>query len=150
MGDLSMNKVSGNVNSVVPMLLVTEMERSVNWYVNGLGFTIVNTWMPDGKLRWCWMELGGAALMLQQLRPQDRDQMGMNPFWGAGAALYFQCQDAVSLYRQFSARGIEATEEPAVGNGNWEVFLLDPDGYRINFVSATSYSEETRLSQVVR
>ncbi len=137
-----------NVQSVAPMLLVTDMERSVNFYGNGLGFTVVNTWMPDGKLRWCWMELGSAALMLQQLRPVDRDRMGMNPKLGAGASLYFQCQDAVQLYRQFAIRGIHATEEPIVGNGNWEVFLVDPDGYHINFTSPASEPEETRLSQI--
>jgi hypothetical protein len=23
-------------------------------------------WAPDGRVRWCWLELGGAALMLQE------------------------------------------------------------------------------------
>src|SRR5450759_5029659 len=101
------NASAANVTSVAPMLLVTNMEKSVAYYVNGLGFTIINTWMPDGNLRWCWMELGAAALMLQQLRPSDRDQMGMNPTMGAGAALYFQCQDAVVIYRQAIAQGLE-------------------------------------------
>ena len=136
-----------NVSSVVPMLLVADLERSVRYYSNGLGFTVVHTWLPDGKLRWCWMALGGAALMLQQLTTAGRDEAGMNPTLGVGSSLYFQCQDAVAIYRQVVAHGIQATE-PQVGNGNWETFLVDPDGYKINFTSPASYPEETLLSQI--
>ncbi len=30
----------------------------------------------------------------------------------------------------------------------WEIFLTDPDGYRINFVSPTCLAEDTKLSEV--
>ena len=33
--------------------------------MNGLGFTMKHKWVVDEKLRWRWLELGGAALMLQ-------------------------------------------------------------------------------------
>ncbi len=61
--------------------------------------------------------------------------------------MYFQCEDAVALYREFSGRGLQMNE-PQVGNNNWEIFLRDPDGYKVAFVSATDVPEETKLSEL--
>ncbi len=56
---------SSNVKQVVPFFRITDMDRSLRFYVDGLGFTLKNKWVVDNQLRWCWLELGGAALMLQ-------------------------------------------------------------------------------------
>ena len=58
-------QVGDNVKQVVPFLRVSEMERSVRFYIDGLGFTMKHEWVPEGKLRWCWLTRGGASLMLQ-------------------------------------------------------------------------------------
>ena len=137
-----------NVTSVVPLLMVTSMERSLAFYIDGLGFTIQNSWTPDGRLRWCWMSLGGAALMLQEFVESTREKMSGDDILGNGAALYFQCGDALAIYREAGARGIRALREPQVGNFAWEAFFADPDGYKINFSSPTDLPEETLLSEV--
>ena len=67
------SKGDGNVQEVVPFLHVSSMERSVRYYVDGLGFTMKNRWVVDGKLRWCWLALGGAALMLQEFPKDGQD-----------------------------------------------------------------------------
>jgi predicted enzyme related to lactoylglutathione lyase len=128
-----------NVTAVVPFLWVASMERSLEFYVGGLGFTIQNRWEVGGWLRWCWMSLGGAALMLQE---------GEGPKGGNGAVLYFQCADALAIYREAAARGVHVLREPQVGNLMWEVCFADPDGYKISFSSPTDVPEETLLSQV--
>ena len=56
---------SSNVKQVVPFFRITDMDRSLRFYVDGLGFSLKNKWLVDEKIRWCWLELGGAALMLQ-------------------------------------------------------------------------------------
>ena len=123
---------------MVPFLCVSSMERSVHFYVDGLGFTIRHKWEPGGRLRWCWLALGGAALMLQEV-PNRRA--------GEGMSLYFICDDAIAIYRQLRSRGIEASE-PQVGNHMWVTALTDPDGYRLHFESLTDVPEETKLSEV--
>jgi predicted enzyme related to lactoylglutathione lyase len=127
------------VTAVVPFLTVASMERSLAFYIDGLGFTIQNRWDVDGQLRWCWLSLGGAAIMLQA---------GAGPKGGNGAALCFQCADALAIYREAAARGVHVLREPQVGNFMWEICFADPDGYRINFSSPTDVPEETLLSQV--
>jgi lactoylglutathione lyase len=137
-----------NVTAVVPLLMVTSMKRSLDFYIDGLGFTIQNRWMPDGRLRWCWMSLGGAALMLQEAVEPSRLKMAADDILGNGAALYFQCSDALAIYREAAARGISAVREPQVDNFAWEIFFADPDGYKINFSSPTDLPEETLLSEI--
>ncbi len=139
-----------NVSAVIPLLMVTNMERSLAFYVDGLGFTIQNRWMPDGRLLWCWMSLGGAALMLQEGTETHWQKMADDDVLGKGAALYFQCTDALTVYREAAARRIRTRREPQVGNFAWEIFFTDPDGYHINFSSPTDLPEETLLSEIDR
>ena len=137
-----------NVTAVVPLLMVTNMERSLAFYVDGLGFSIQNRWVPDGRLRWCWMSLGGAALMLQEAVASNREKMAAAGVLGNGVSLNFSCSDALAIYRDAASRDIHTLREPQVGNLSWEVAFADPDGYRIHFSSPTDLPEETLLSEV--
>jgi hypothetical protein len=136
-----------NVTQAVPFFLVSSMERSVEYYVNGLGFTMKNKWVVDQKVRWCWLELGGAALMLQEFRPHGNRTWASFGKVGEGVSIFFICKDAIALYHEMTSRGIEASE-PQVGNAMWETALSDPDGYRIHFESPTDVPEETKLSDL--
>ena len=59
---------SGNVKQSVPFFMVTDMEASLRFYVDGLGFRKTMDWTPHGRVEWCWLEHGGAAIMLQEYR----------------------------------------------------------------------------------
>ncbi len=128
--------------------MVTSMERSLAFYIDGLGFTIQSRWMPDGRLRWCWISLGGAALMLQEAVESTRQKLAAAGVLGNGIGLNFQCSDALAIYRAAAAHRIYALHEPQVGNFAWEVSFADPDGYSINFSSPTDVPEETLLSEI--
>ncbi len=136
-----------NVKQVVPFLCVSAMERSLGYYVDGLGFQVKDKWVVDGKVRWCWLTLGGAALMLQEFPREGHDSWAPQGKVGDGVSLWFICEDALAMYEELCSRGIEASE-PQVGNAMWVTSLSDPDGYRINFESATTTPENTKLSEV--
>ncbi len=140
-------KAAANVKQVVPFFRVTDMERSERYYVDGLGFSMQHQWVVEGKLHWCWLQLGGAALMLQEFRKQGSNSWTPGGKVGEGVSLCFQCEDAVAIYHDVRSRGIEASE-PEVGNAMWVTSLSDPDGYPIEFQSPTDTPEETKLSEV--
>lgn len=131
-----------NVRQAVPFLGVVSMERSLRFYVDGLGFRKTLEWMDEGTLRWCWLERGGAALMLQEYRPGRVPEVKL----GEGVVVCFICDDALALHHEFKVRGVE-TEHPFVGNGMWDVGLVDPDGYHLHFESVTDVPEATRYSE---
>ncbi len=66
-------KTEPNVKQAVPFFRVSNIEASVHYYVDDLGFEMTKQWMPEGKLQWCWLEHGNAALMLQEIRKQGHD-----------------------------------------------------------------------------
>ena len=58
-----------NVKQAVPFFMVTDIEASVRFYVDGLGFAVIHEWRPEkagGRIQWCFLQLGEAALMLQE------------------------------------------------------------------------------------
>jgi lactoylglutathione lyase len=137
----------GNVKQVVPFLRVIDMEQSIRFYVDGLGFTMQNKWVVGQKLRWCWLQLGGAGLMLQEFPTEGHDSVPLPAGkLGEGVSLCFQCEDALAIYQEALARGIPLWE-PQVGNSMWVTFVRDPDGYRIEFESMTDAPEEMKLSE---
>ncbi len=139
-------KSKSNITEVVPFLRVADMAASIRFYVGGLDAHIAARWEPEDELRWCRLELGGSALMLQTFGPGLRERASANQL-GLGVSLAFQCADAVALYRDFLSRGIDASE-PFVGNGLWNTSVTDPDGYVLEFASPTDIPEETRLSDL--
>lgn len=134
-------RAARNVQEVVPFLWVRSMRRSLRYYGQGLGFRMVNRWTVDGRIRWCRLELGAAALMLQEIAPSARAPRPL----GKGMSLCFTCKDALAVYRRVKARRLAASE-PEVGNAMWYTTLSDPDGYRLLFGSATDVPEDTKLS----
>ena len=131
-----------NVRQAVPFFLVSDMEASVRYYVDGLGFAMTKRWIDDGKLRWCLLELGRAEIMLQERHESWKPDGKV----GDGVSICFICEDALALYRAFTAKGIPAAR-PFVGNGMWVTSLADPDGYRLDFESLTDVPEETQLDE---
>jgi lactoylglutathione lyase len=145
---------TANVKQVVPLFGVTNLEASLRFYVDGLGFKMKRWWIPDqadgqddyrpdGRIRWCWLELGEAAIMLQEFLPELRPKETL----GTGVNVCVQCEDALALYREFKSRGIRTRKRPFVGNRLWVVQVTDPDGYRMEFSSPTDAPEETQLEE---
>jgi hypothetical protein len=122
--------------------MITDMTASLRFYVDLLGFEMTNKWIDDGRLRWCWLQHGGAALMLQEYlaahRPADK--------LGVGVSVCFMCEDALAVYHRVRVKGVEI-ERPFVGNHLWVTSLTDPDGYRVDFESPTDVPEETVYSE---
>src|SRR2546430_1526487 len=108
-------KVEVNVKQAVPFFEVSDMERSLRYYLDSLGFALKHKWTPEGKIRWCWLEIGDAALMLQEYWPQTNVPREKR---GVGVSICFTCRDALAIYGEFKARGIDA-KRPFVGNSMW-------------------------------
>ena len=144
-------KVEANVQQAVPFFGVSNMEASFRFYVDGLGFVMTKKWTPDGpdKIRWCWLQHGNAALMLQEFKKDHHPNSGRpEGKLGVGVSICFQCNDALAIYREITSRGIQA-KTPFVGNAMWVTSVEDPDGYKIEFESLTDVPEETVFSEAI-
>ena len=115
-------KTEANVEQAVPFFRVSSMETSLRFYVDGLGFAMTKKWTPDGdgKVRWCWLEHGNAALMLQEYRKEGPNSWTAESKVGVGVSICFTCRDALAIYKEVKVprdRSAEAVRrERNVGN----------------------------------
>lgn len=121
------------VRQIWPLLTVQCIERSIEFYRNRLGFTIVGRAESDDKLFWCRLERGGVSIMLQQAAEEDGPAEGR----GRGVSFYFLCDDADALYAELSARGVQLKPPSLAYYGMRQLFVREPDGYSICFESPT-------------
>lgn len=135
-----------NVQQAVPLFAIASMTTSLKFYVEGLGFRMTNQWIDGGKLKWCWLQLGGAAVMLQEIERHGHQAWKPDGKLGIGVSINFMCRDALALYREFRSRGVES-KRPFVGNAMWVTSLTDPDGYSLHFESDTDAPEESEYTE---
>ncbi|HSE65865.1 MAG TPA: VOC family protein [Gemmatimonadales bacterium] len=131
-----------NVKQAVPFFMVTDIDASLRFYVDGLGAVMTNQWIPEGRIEWCWLQLGNAALMLQEYRQGEQHAFRPEGPLGQGVSVCFMCADAIAIYHELISRGV-SPKRPFVGNGLWVTSVTDPDGYHLDFESPTDVPEET-------
>jgi uncharacterized glyoxalase superfamily protein PhnB len=111
------------------LLFVDDVERSVKFYCDQLGFKLTESWRPDEKLCWCRVERGGAALMLQQACAEDCPAAER----GRGVVFYFLCVDANAIHAEFTAAGLNLKPPEVAFYGMNQLSLTDPDCYSLCF-----------------
>jgi uncharacterized glyoxalase superfamily protein PhnB len=121
------------MQSIIPALAVADIERSVRFYTEVLGFATQFT-LPgeDGKLVHASVGRGDASIMFGRLdagNPHDQGALGK------GVVLYSTVgdeEDIDALFAHARAAGAEVRQEPTDqfwGHRDWGV--ADPDGYLI-------------------
>jgi catechol 2,3-dioxygenase-like lactoylglutathione lyase family enzyme len=118
------------IGKAVPFLAVADMTTSLLHYVERLGFRMTRHWAPDGQVRWCWLEHGSAALMLQQYDTEGQHARTFEAVRGAGAAFAFVADRGVGLGDLFDGAS-------DLGDADGYV-LRDPHGVLAGSGSATT------------
>ena len=139
-------EIQSNVKQAVPFFAVANMEASLKFYMDGLGCKMMYQWIDEGKLRWCCLQLGGAAIMLQEFRKEGHDSWTPSGKVGEGVSINFICEDAIAIYKELVAKNLAASK-PFVGNNMWVTQIAGPDGYKLYFESNTDVPEETVFSE---
>ncbi len=116
------------LQTIWPLINVTDMERSLAFYRDGLGFEMVASWEVPHGIAWCRLKRGPVSLMLQIAGGEVPP-----PVEGKAAELYILCDDARALHAEFLARGIQATEPERMEYDMLQFRVTDPDGYPLWF-----------------
>jgi uncharacterized glyoxalase superfamily protein PhnB len=123
------------IRQLWPLLSVQDIERSVEFYRDVLGFALCEQATAKGKMFWCRLERGGASLMLEQPPAGEGCLSGRR---GVGITFYFVCDDADLMYAELAARGLKLDPPQVAYYGMKQLFVPEPDGYSICFESPTS------------
>jgi lactoylglutathione lyase len=111
-------------------LTAKDVEQSIAWYRDVLGFTVEYPMEKDGKVFAAAMRSGAARLILNQ----DDGGRGWTREKGEGFAITFDtAQDVDAIAAGIKARGGTLLIEPADMPWGVRMFrVLDPDGYRLS------------------
>ena len=114
---------------LIPSLGVSDIDRSVGFYRQFFGFRVVDSYEVEGHMAWCWMRVGNANLMLQQLSAEQ--QITLNPAIGQSWVLYIRPDDLGKLHARLAESGFPVSEIAQTSYGATEFFVSDADGYEL-------------------
>lgn len=112
-----------------PNLTVDDIEESLRWYTEVVGFTVGERWEHEGELHGAHLVAGSANLMIGQ----DDWKKGRDRAKGEGLRLFFMTsQDLDELAARIKERGGTLESEPQEMPWGGRAFsLVDPTGFKI-------------------
>ena len=114
-------------------LTVKDLEKSLVWYRDVVGFTVDKRYEDEGKLRAVALKAGDVRIRIGQ----DDGARGWDRVKGEGFSLYLTtAQDIDELAHRIEERGGKLASGPADMPWGPRMFrLLDPDGFRLTIAS---------------
>ena len=115
-------------------LYVRDQDEALAFYVGALGFE-VHTDVRNGDYRWLTVRLPGSPVQLGLFRPgapmhdaATTEAIAAIVAKGAMPPLVLTVDDCEATYRDWSAKGVEFTQEPTSRYGQVDAGFRDPSG----------------------
>ena len=132
---------------------VADLERSVRFYRDTLGFELVFQWnpqaeyirtivgYPEADIHAAVLRMPGAEVFLEILEYRNVEKAPVdtrtaNP---GTAHMAFYTDDCDGLYAELKAKGVDSVSPPVTptigpNKGGRAVYMIDPDGIRVEFI----------------
>lgn len=120
---------------ITPVLLVSEIEKSIPFWVDRLGFEKIVE-VPEGdKLGFVILNRSGAELMLQTVASVQKDTPQFTPHSESNqAALFIEVDDFEDVLKRLGDYPIAMPERVAF-YGMREIGIFDPSGHVVVFAA---------------
>lgn len=122
------------IQNLCPLLQVFDMNTSLNFYCEVLGFHIHESAGEKDQLDWVWLKWNNTDLMLNTA--YERDKRPEHPDAARVAAhddtcIYFGCADIDGAYQTLRSKGITLDPPRVASYGMKQLYFHDPDGYQL-------------------
>ena len=123
------NPESLRLRSLSAALTTADVERSLAWYRDVVGFTLEQTWEQDGKVVGATLIAGDVRINLSH----DDGALGVDRPKGQGFRLYMSTvQNVDDIAAAIAGRGGSLETQPADMPWGTRAFsLIDPDGFKL-------------------
>jgi lactoylglutathione lyase len=117
------------LSEVSPGITTNDLQKSLAFYRDVVGFAVEERWEKDGKLAGVQLRAGNVVFMLGQ----DDWQKGRDRVKGVGFRLYCEtAQDVDALAKKIESKGGTLDQQPADQPWGMRDFAFtDPDGFKI-------------------
>jgi len=128
-------KTGWKLDSVTPSITANDLEKSLAWYRDVVGFAVEERWERDGKLAGVQLRAGSVVFMLGQ----DDWKKGRDRKKGEGFRFYVLATgDIDTLAKGIVDRGGTLDQPPTDQEWGMRDFsLTDPDGFKITIAKET-------------
>lgn len=123
------------LTALIPMLSVRDLQRSIAFYRDRLGFHVINTF-GDPSPKWCMLGRDAIKLMLNE--PPAAETDALSPQAKDFQVYYFYPEDVIALHEAWARDGLPVTDLRVTGYGMKEFELRDPDNYWLWFGQETA------------
>jgi catechol 2,3-dioxygenase-like lactoylglutathione lyase family enzyme len=121
------------LRSTTPTFTVNDIQASLAWYRDGLGFYVAERWEEDGKLGGAMLKAGACEFGLTQ----DDFSKGRNRAKGVGFRLWCDTsQDVDAIAARLRSYGGSIIEEPGERYDTYGFTAQDPDGFKLTITRA--------------
>ena len=121
------------VHSCMPIIPSADLEKSLRFWVEGLGLTMDRPMRQDDRLVGCMLHGDHLLFWLNQ-----RDGMSVPPENYEGIRLYWTPEDIHGLRTRLQVMGYDVSEITERDYGQTEFFVTDDDGHSHCFGVATA------------
>jgi catechol 2,3-dioxygenase-like lactoylglutathione lyase family enzyme len=119
------------LRSIMPSFTVSDIERSLAWYRDGLGFFVGERWEDNGKLKGVQLKAGACELGLAQ----DDFAKGWQREKGVGFRLWCNTtQDVDAIAKRLRSFGGTIVEGPGNQWDGYSFTAQDPDGFKLTIM----------------
>lgn len=124
------------LKDMVVMLMCDDVQESIKFYTNILGFSVVDRMDTVGKTGWASLSNGRIQLMLASPDYIPEPQKSEGRY--SQTMYYFYPDDVESLHAEIRQSGLDVTDLTARFYGMTEFEMLDPSGHVLVFGQETS------------
>lgn len=123
------------LKSLVPMLSVVDVEKTLRFYQETLRFEVVERLEHDRLVQWASVKSGDTELMFTRCEVAQ----SVLPFsTKESLVLYFYPDDVEALHRDLKAGNYPVGDLRVTCYGMKECVVIDPDGYQLWFGQAAA------------
>jgi len=123
------------LNSLTPNLMVNDVEETVEYYTDMLGFTLLMTVPETGKLDWAMVKRNDVVLMFQTKKSLASDlprMAGEKP--GGGLTFYIKVDRITEIHEELFNNEVEIISElESTFYNTIEFSVVDVNGYVLTF-----------------
>lgn len=126
-------------NKCVPELIVRDLDKSLNFWINLIGFTVLYERIEE---RFVYLDLNGVQFMLEEYQEEQWITGSLIPPFGRGINFQIEVeyQDTILLalekndYPLFSKQQERWYQVGSTERGQKQFLVQDPDGYLLRIV----------------
>ena len=122
------NKV---LRGIVPLLQVSSLSDSLDYYETILGFTTDSVWPTDGEPKWAVLSRSEVSFMLTIDLGTSKSQFIAEK--GNGVVFYIVTEEIEACYAEMDDAGAIIVQDIVVFGGRRQFSVADPNGYVIAF-----------------